>query len=100
MMEKHTNNKQHDLIALKILHLKSQTKKTLWETEIISYEEAAYLLDISKDTLRERGNQFKQIRQGNKIYYSTKQLRDALTTTEKYHMVSGNNTDKIFNSYL
>ena len=99
-MEKNIDKKQQDLIELQLLHLRSLIKKTLWETDIISQEDAAYLLDITKETLRERGSQFKQIRQGNKIYYSTKQICEALSTAERYYTATGSNTEKLFNSYL
>ncbi|EJF07966.1 hypothetical protein [Pontibacter sp. BAB1700] len=99
-MEKKTTDKQQALYELQLLHLKSMTKKTLWETDIITQDDAAYLLDISKETLRERGIRYKQIRDGNKIYYSTKQLREALTTSERLNTANTSSTEKLFNSYL
>lgn len=100
-MEKNTTDKQQQaLYELQLLHLKSMTKKILWETDIITQDDAAYLLDITKETLRERGIRYKQIRDGNKIYYSTKQLREALTSTERYHTANTSSAEKLFNSYL
>jgi hypothetical protein len=99
-MDNNINKQQKALAELKLLQVRSITKKTLWETEIISQDDAAFLLDISKETLRERGNIFKQLRQGNKIYYHTKQLREALTDVSKFNSNAVSTTEVLFSNYI
>jgi hypothetical protein len=78
-MEQHTTHRlPEELIQAQVRQYNSQTKKTLWETVYISPDEAAFLLDISKETLRDRAMTYKATRIGNKFYYSTESLKEAL----------------------
>ncbi|GGK80457.1 hypothetical protein ACD591_09920 [Rufibacter glacialis] len=63
------------LLQAQIMEARSASRKNLWEREYITQEEAAFLLDITKENLLDKSMYYKPIKKGKKLYYSTEQLK-------------------------
>ncbi|ALJ00681.1 hypothetical protein [Rufibacter tibetensis] len=94
------NKNECTLLKLQELQMTISIKKDLWETALINQEEAAFLLGISKETLRDKATEYKQIRNGNKIYYDPKQLKNSLMNPTHRSYLGESDLDSVFNSHL